>query len=122
MAAKVCVNLVTRRGVCRVLYSSLSLLRPSAKRSGSSFRLTASEKWKAKSVDALLAIGLFARLMWNVPDAELRRIYRRRMATMLRRRLDPSVMFVCVLKCVTHYHHYTMSRQMGEQRSPVNTF
>ena len=80
------------------------------------------QKWRAKSIDALLALGLFARLMTHVPDPELRRIYRRRMAIMLRRRPDPSVMFVCVLKCVTHYHHYTMSRQMGEQRSLVNTF
>jgi hypothetical protein len=79
-------------------------------------------KWKSKSIDALLAAGLFVRLMRHVPDPELRRIYRRRMATMVRRRPDPSVLFVCALKCVTHYHHYTMSRQMGTQRSLVNTF
>jgi len=80
------------------------------------------KKWKPQSVDALRAIGLFVRLMMKVPDPELRRIYRRRMATMLRRRPDPNVLFICVLKCAMHYHHYTMSRQMAEQRRLVNTF
>ena len=80
------------------------------------------KKWKSQSVDALRAIGLFLRLMKNVPDPELRRIYRRRMTTMLRRRPDPNVLFICVLKCAMHYHHYTMSRQMVEQRKLVNTF
>ena len=39
-------------------------------------------KLKSQSVDAVLATGLFLRLMKNIPDPELRRIYRRRMATM----------------------------------------
>ena len=70
----------------------------------------------------MLATGLFLRLMKNVPDRELRRIYRRRMTTMLRRRPDPSLLFICVIKCAMHYHHYTMSRQMTEQHGLVNTF
>jgi radical SAM superfamily enzyme YgiQ (UPF0313 family) len=80
------------------------------------------KKWKSQSRDALQAIGLFVRLMRNVPDPELRQIYRRRMTTMLRRRPVPNVLFICVLKCAVHYHHYTMSRQMVEQRRLVNTF
>jgi hypothetical protein len=79
-------------------------------------------KWKSQSVDAVLAAGLFLRLMKNVPDPELRRIYRRRMTTMVRRRRDPSLLFICVIKCAMHYHHYTMSRQMAEQHTLVNTF
>jgi hypothetical protein len=79
-------------------------------------------KWKSQSVDAVLAAGLFLRLMKNVPDPELRRIYRRRMTTMVRRRRDPSLLFICVIKCAMHYHHYTMSRQMAEQHQLVNTF
>jgi|SRR5271166_602785 len=79
-------------------------------------------KWRSQSVDALRAIGVFLRLMTSVPDPELRRIYRRRMATMLRRRPDPNVLLICVLKCAMHYHHYTMSGQMVEQRTLVNTF
>ena len=67
-------------------------------------------------------MGLFLLLMKNVPDSELRQIYRRRMTTMLRRRPDPNVMFICVIKCAMHYHHYTMARQMVEQQRLVNTF
>ena len=79
-------------------------------------------KWRSQSVDAVRAIGLFLRLMKNVPDPELRQVYRRRMTTMLRRRPDPILLFICVVKCAMHYHHYTMSRQMAEQRTLVNTF
>ncbi|SRX92462.1 Fe-S oxidoreductase [Singulisphaera acidiphila DSM] [Mycobacterium shimoidei] len=79
-------------------------------------------KWKSQSLDALLAVGLFLRLMKNIPDPELRRIYRRRMTTMALRRPDPQLLFICVIKCAMHYHHYTMTRQMLEQRSLVNTF
>jgi hypothetical protein len=35
---------------------------------------------------------------------------------------DPGLLFICVIKCAMHYHHYTMSCQMAEQRSLVNTF
>jgi radical SAM superfamily enzyme YgiQ (UPF0313 family) len=80
------------------------------------------QKWKSQSVDALLATGLFLRLMKNVPDPELRRMYRRRMTTVLRRRPDPRLLFIYVIKCAMHYHHYTMARQMNEQRRLVNTF
>ncbi len=75
-------------------------------------------KRKSQSVFALGAIILFLRLMWNVPEADLRRIYRRRMMTMLRRRPDPSVLFICAVKCAMHYHQYTMSRQILEGGDP----
>ncbi|BBZ45889.1 B12-binding domain-containing radical SAM protein [Mycobacterium parmense] len=80
------------------------------------------QKWKSQSVDAVLATGLFLRLMNNIPDPKLRRIYRRRMSTMVRRRPEPGLLFICVIKCAMHYHHYTMAHQMGEQRKLVNTF
>ena len=80
------------------------------------------QKWRSQSLDGVRALGLFLRLMKNVPDPELRRIYRRRMTTMIRRRPDPNLLLVCVLKCALHYHHYTMSRAMVEQRMLVNTF
>jgi hypothetical protein len=44
------------------------------------------------------------------------------MMTILRSRPDPGVLFVSVVKCATHYHHYTMSREMSERRTLVNTF
>jgi radical SAM superfamily enzyme YgiQ (UPF0313 family) len=80
------------------------------------------QKWRSQSLDGVRALGLFLRLMKNVPDPELRRTYRRRMTTMIRRRPDPNLLLVCVLKCALHYHHYTMSREMVEQRMLVNTF
>jgi radical SAM superfamily enzyme YgiQ (UPF0313 family) len=80
------------------------------------------QKFKSQSVDAVLAAGLFLRLMKNIPDPELRRIYRREMTTLVRRRPDPGLLFICVIKCAMHYHHYTMSRQMSEQHKLVNTF
>ncbi len=79
-------------------------------------------KWRSQSVAAARALGLFLLLMKNVPDSQLRHIYRRRMATMLRRRPDPSVLFISVVKCAMHYHHYTISQQMVERRTLVNTF
>ena len=92
-------------------------------RNGNAYwRLHRWKKWESQALDALRAIGLFVRLMRNIPDPELRHIYRHRMATMLRRRPDPNVLFIFVIKCAMHYHHYTMSRQMGEERMPVNTF
>lgn len=60
--------------------------------------------------------------MTTIPEPHLRRIYRREMATILRRRPDPAVLFICVIKCAMHYHHYSMSRQMVEERALVNTF
>lgn len=73
--------------------------------------------------DALKAAGVFLRLMTRIPDADLRRQYRRRVLRMLRSRPDPAVLFAYVLKCVMHYHHYTMSRQMSTCESQlVNTF
>jgi radical SAM superfamily enzyme YgiQ (UPF0313 family) len=71
-------------------------------------------KRKSQSIDALGAIVLFVRLMRKVPDPELRRIYRRRMTTMLRHRPDPTVLFICVVKCAMHYHQYAMSREISE--------
>jgi len=79
-------------------------------------------KRRAQSLDALRAAGLFLRLMTKIPDPGLRRIYRHEMATILRRRPDPGVLFICVIKCAMHYHHYSMSRQMVEERALVNTF
>ncbi|MCV7178651.1 B12-binding domain-containing radical SAM protein [Mycolicibacterium sphagni] len=77
---------------------------------------------KMQLLDGGRALGLFLLLMKNVPDPQLRKIYRRRMLTILRNRPAPGVLLVCVVKCATHYHHYTMSREMSERRTLVNTF
>jgi radical SAM superfamily enzyme YgiQ (UPF0313 family) len=78
---------------------------------------------KGNAKDALAAVGLLARLMWHVPEARLRRVYRRQFARAWARRRDPNVLLVYALKCVMHYHHYTLARQMAAGTGPVpNTF
>ncbi len=71
----------------------------------------------------LLALGLLARLMWTIPQASLRKEYRKRIVRLIRVNRDPSVLFVYVIKCAMHYHHYTLSTNMSDKRSTVvNTF
>lgn len=71
----------------------------------------------------VLAFGLLARLMWSIPQRSLRREYRKRIFRLLRVNRDPSVLFVYVIKCAMHYHHYTLSTNMANKRSAVvNTF
>lgn len=78
---------------------------------------------RADAVDAVRALGAFTRLMLTVRDPTLRRIYSQRFLRMLRQRREPQVWMVYAIKCVIHYHHYTMSRQMTPESSTlVNTF
>ena len=73
--------------------------------------------------DMSRAVGLFARLMSRVPEASLRREYRRRLAHLLRERPDPRLIFLYTVKCAMHYHHFTMARQMaGGHAALVNSF
>lgn len=78
---------------------------------------------RAQAIDSMLALGLYARLMRGVPEAHLRQEYRRRLGRLLRQRWDPGVVFLFLIKCAMHYHHYTLARQMAEDRSHlVNSF
>jgi Domain of unknown function (DUF4070) len=71
----------------------------------------------------ILALGLLARLMWTIPQASLRKEYRKRIIKLLRVNRDPSVLFVYVIKCAMHFHHYTLSCNMSDRRTAVvNTF
>ena len=71
----------------------------------------------------ILAFGLLARMMWTIPQRSLRKEYRKRIFRLLRVNRDPSVLFVYVIKCAMHYHHYTLATNMSSQRSAVvNTF
>jgi radical SAM superfamily enzyme YgiQ (UPF0313 family) len=66
---------------------------------------------------------LYWRLMHGVPDAALRRQYRRRIVRLLKVRQDPVVLFSYLIKCAVHYHHYTMATQMAQRQSQiVNSF
>jgi hypothetical protein len=58
-----------------------------------------------------------------VPEAHLRREYRRRLWRAWRARPNPSVLLVYALKCAMHYHQHTMARRMSSGRTPVyNSF
>jgi hypothetical protein len=66
---------------------------------------------------------LFSRLMRGIPEAHLRREYRRRLWRACRARPNPSVLLVYALKCAMHYHQHTMARRMASGRTPVyNSF
>jgi radical SAM superfamily enzyme YgiQ (UPF0313 family) len=70
-----------------------------------------------------IAVVLFARLMRNVPEAHLRREYRKRLWRLVKARPDPNVASVYVIKCMMHYHQYTLARQMAaEGGRVVNSF
>lgn len=66
---------------------------------------------------------IYVQLMRGVPGAALRREYRRRVAGLLRRRRDPVVLFVYLIKCAIHYHLHVMVENMNaNDRRIVNTF
>ncbi len=70
-----------------------------------------------------LAMGLFLRMMWKIPNPRLRREYRARLSKVLRKTRDPSVLFVYVIKCAMHYHHFTLSSNMIDGKTEVvNSF
>jgi radical SAM superfamily enzyme YgiQ (UPF0313 family) len=61
------------------------------------------------------AAVLFVRLMRNIPEAELRREYRKRIWRLLKARRDPNVLVLYMFKCLMHYHQWTLARQMAAQ-------
>ena len=85
-------------------------------------RLHPIARLRSGATDAIAALVIVVRLMARVRDAGLRGVYARRLWRICRRRLDPQVWFVCAVKCVIHYHHHTMSREMAPgSRRVVNT-
>jgi hypothetical protein len=74
---------------------------------------------KGKVLDAARAAFLFVQLMRIVPDARLRRTYRQELRNLLRQRPSAALVFGYVMKCVMHFHHHTMARDMLEGRTAV---
>lgn len=74
-------------------------------------------KWQA--VWIAQTIGLFARMMRDVPEPHLRREYRRRVWNMLRKRRDPGIWLYYMIKVAFHYHAHSMATQMVSGRSPI---
>jgi radical SAM superfamily enzyme YgiQ (UPF0313 family) len=66
---------------------------------------------------ALETMGIFINLMRLVPDARLRREYRRRLWNVLRCRPRLTVLRAYCIKCALHYHYQRLSAQMLAERS-----
>jgi hypothetical protein len=59
----------------------------------------------------------------QVREKQLRRIYRRRLAQLLRRRPDPAVWRVYAIKCAMHYHtHRLVDALQRRSLNVLNTF
>ena len=82
--------------------------------------------WRRRARQArqlLEAAGLASRVLLRVPERPLRRIYRQRLARLLRRRPDPAVWRVYAIKCAMHYHtHRLIDALQRSSASVLNTF
>ncbi len=75
------------------------------------------------------ALATIWQLLRRIPDAAVRREYRRRLWQAFKRRPEPAVLQVYALKCALHFHAFMMARQMmadvgagaegGERVSPM---
>ena len=68
---------------------------------------------KMESLWLVQALGLFARLMQGVPEADLRKEYRKRLRRLVQVRRDPGTVLIYVIEMAIHYHAHTMARQMS---------
>ena len=69
------------------------------------------------------AVVLFTRLMRAVPEASLRKEYRRRVWRLIRARPDPNLILLYLFKCAMHYHQHGMATQMaGGAGRIINSF
>jgi radical SAM superfamily enzyme YgiQ (UPF0313 family) len=75
--------------------------------------------FKGKTLDAARAAFIFVQLMRLVPDSRLRRTYRQELRNLLRQRPSTALVFGYLMKCVMHFHHYTMAQDMLEGRTAV---
>jgi radical SAM superfamily enzyme YgiQ (UPF0313 family) len=72
---------------------------------------------------AVEAMGLFARLMKNVPDANLRREYRFRLKRFLKVHRRPGLVFFYIFHMAMHYHASKMAERMSSRSQKlVNSF
>ena len=68
-------------------------------------------------------LGLFFRLMNGVPEADLRREYRRRIFRVALARKNPGDVLLYLFKIAMHYHAHTMARQMSSgEKKLINSF
>jgi radical SAM superfamily enzyme YgiQ (UPF0313 family) len=86
----------------------------------------AAHPWRRRRHNAQLlleAFGLSLRLLLQVPERELRHVYRTRMLRLLRRRPDPAVLRIYAVKCAMHYHAHRLAERMAAPgTSVINTY
>ena len=71
----------------------------------------------------LEAGGLALRLLWQVPEWRLRRVYRQRLAHLWHHRREPAVLRVYAIKCAMHYHAHRLVEALQQRGgSLLNTF
>ena len=117
------------------LYQTELLLRPSSTtstcRAGSRPARARSRYWKShpwerfKNEGMFLAqaVGLFLRLVTTIPEARLRREYRRRIIRFARKSRDPGSILLYTVHAAMHYHAYTMATSMSSGRAAlVNSY
>ncbi|WP_422927132.1 B12-binding domain-containing radical SAM protein [Singulisphaera sp. PoT] len=76
-----------------------------------------------ESLWLLQAVGLFIRMMQSIPEASLRKEYRKRIWRLLKKRQNPGTVLLYVIKMAHHYHAYTMATQMSADGAKiVNSF
>jgi radical SAM superfamily enzyme YgiQ (UPF0313 family) len=69
------------------------------------------------------SVLLYRWLMQGVPEASLRKEYRKRIWRLVKARPDPNLVILYIIKCAMHYHAHTMARQMALGGSRVyNSF
>ena len=80
--------------------------------------------WLSAQAKSLVRSGvLIWRLLRHVREPELRQTYRSRLAGLWRRRPDPAVLFVYVIKCAAHYHYWQVARGLARSdRQLLNSF
>jgi len=74
---------------------------------------------KCQTRNLVTSVIFYRRLMKGIPEASLRREYRRRLGRVLRARPDPNILMLFLFKCAMHYHQFTMAKQMATGRSPI---
>jgi len=77
-------------------------------------------KWQ--TLWTVQSIGLYVRLMRGIPEAKLRREYRRRFMNLLKHRWDPGLWLYYLIKAAFHYHAHTLARQLSSGGKLVNSY
>jgi hypothetical protein len=83
-----------------------------------------SPRWlRSEAQSAIEGLGLFARLVSNVPDPALRKLYRQRLWGFLKVHRRPGLLLHYVIHLVMHYHVSKLTKDMSTRESQlVNSF